>query len=827
METPGTLPPDFWSRLARDFFNSFQIPFSAILMDFLWPNRLLLVHSWFFACSPRSVLHILVGLMAGYTDRTDTERYNESVIAFSVYLAAVLARRLIFTLLHLTLLLAHFIWVNVAFANTCCAVIGALLYLIREGNLVPFSWNPKTGEKLEWLQCRAIVGFTNLSYGTVTTIISLWKNMASATRTAVNIFWRATVFVFAIFGMQMQLRKKFSYSATPVFDGIRLLRLQRKWPFLDLRAELVRHDLKYAPPYHAISYVWVHGPQDMRPIILNGMEFYVRGNVYDILWRCSSYFGPRLVWIDSICIDQTNPKEKSLQVQKMADIYKRAEDVLVCLGDAPGAWLALGLIWELNFILERYGETYLCYHHVPTFFQRRQIDKLLCARVHALLDLLYHPWFERAWVVQEVVVARHVNIFYGRYSIPWSSLYDCMKPIGCGPVFSALSAFDSARRSFTSAPPLLSLSRICLLVGYRMEFQSFGPNSLCFVLRQFIQWKAELGIDKIFAIIGIVDCGADLKRLVDYKRPGKEIIVELANYTLETGHAVEILDLAGIGWVRHDPTLPTWVVEWNTTRAAMPLSHPSLRYMQYKAAVDRPSSVVRGNNEQEIVVRGQFIDRIKILGLDILRRFGFSRDSSFSEIINYLDEINNVAQVSAPDPYHHLGNQPLREAIWRTIIGDRSDTERPAPASYEKIMTAQISLGQKLEPYISRDGPEMFFKDLPKEFESEFGTTGIREEIRRTNMEFQNIDFLFDHPVSQRSFCVTERGYIGMVPHLSKVGDIVCVFFGAQVPFVLRSIDLDQGSTERYQLVGESYIHGIMDGQAFGLDYDETDFTLV
>lgn len=39
-------------------------------------------------------------------------------------------------------------------------------------------------------------------------------------------------------------------------------------------------------------------------------------------------------------------------------------------------------------------------------------------------------------------------------------------------------------------------------------------------------------------------------------------------------------------------------------------------------------------------------------------------------------------------------------------------------------------------------------------------------------------------------------------------GDIVCVLFGAQVPFILRRKD------SRYQLVGESYVHGIMYGEA-------------
>ncbi|KAH8755177.1 hypothetical protein BGZ57DRAFT_933466 [Hyaloscypha finlandica] len=78
---------------------------------------------------------------------------------------------------------------------------------------------------------------------------------------------------------------------------------------------------------------------------------------------------------------------------------------------------------------------------------------------------------------------------------------------------------------------------------------------------------------------------------------------------------------------------------------------------------------------------------------------------------------------------------------------------------------------------------------------------------------------------SQRFF-MTEKGYMGIGPTGCANGDIVCVLLGGELPYVLRPV-----GNERYKMVGQCYMHGIMDGEvirgARGGQFVYKDFAIV
>ncbi|KAI4185415.1 MAG: hypothetical protein LQ346_005895 [Caloplaca aetnensis] len=77
----------------------------------------------------------------------------------------------------------------------------------------------------------------------------------------------------------------------------------------------------------------------------------------------------------------------------------------------------------------------------------------------------------------------------------------------------------------------------------------------------------------------------------------------------------------------------------------------------------------------------------------------------------------------------------------------------------------------------------------------------------KVDQAFRN-DFL--RIARNRKFCITKKRYMGWCPFDTKHGDRICLLFGGQTPYVVRK----QG--RGYRLLGEAYLHGVMDGEVLG-----------
>lgn len=78
-----------------------------------------------------------------------------------------------------------------------------------------------------------------------------------------------------------------------------------------------------------------------------------------------------------------------------------------------------------------------------------------------------------------------------------------------------------------------------------------------------------------------------------------------------------------------------------------------------------------------------------------------------------------------------------------------------------------------------------------------------------TQTQIDQRDFENSHSqwTQGRQFAVTEQGLMGWVPLAARVGDNVGLFAGCRVPFVMRAF------REGYKIVGDTYMHGMMDGE--------------
>ena len=84
--------------------------------------------------------------------------------------------------------------------------------------------------------------------------------------------------------------------------------------------------------YEALSYTW-GSPEQAHGIICDGVSFNVTENLYAALRRIRHLETTRTIWIDQICIDQSNILERNSQVAFMGTIYANASQVLIWLGE--------------------------------------------------------------------------------------------------------------------------------------------------------------------------------------------------------------------------------------------------------------------------------------------------------------------------------------------------------------------------------------------------------------------------------------------------------------------------------------------------------------
>lgn len=68
-----------------------------------------------------------------------------------------------------------------------------------------------------------------------------------------------------------------------------------------------------------------------------------------------------------------------------------------------------------------------------------------------------------------------------------------------------------------------------------------------------------------------------------------------------------------------------------------------------------------------------------------------------------------------------------------------------------------------------------------------------------------------------RRLIITEHEFLGLAPEMSKKRDLICILYGCSVPVVLRRMVDTVTDEEYFTFVGECYVHGIMDGEAFVL----------
>ncbi|KAK0736716.1 heterokaryon incompatibility, partial [Apiosordaria backusii] len=122
-----------------------------------------------------------------------------------------------------------------------------------------------------------------------------------------------------------------------------------------------------------LSYTWGQ-PEPKFSVLLNGVDFGVRENLYLALLRLRLPNKPFRIWIDAVCINQDGVEEREFQVSIMRHVYYLATYVIAWVGEESVTSDMVAWIKSIT------------------------AHGIVNSRWLGLLDLISRPWFSRVWI---------------------------------------------------------------------------------------------------------------------------------------------------------------------------------------------------------------------------------------------------------------------------------------------------------------------------------------------------------------------------------------------------------------------------------------------
>jgi hypothetical protein len=607
--------------------------------------------------------------------------------------------------------------------------------------------------------------------------------------------------------MRFKSRFKRSLKYKPLRRGsgeIRLIILQpAESSTTKVECKILHTTLTSGIEYIALSYAW-GDPNLRRPIFIDSHQVEVTNNLEDALRQFRRRDSPISLWVDAICINQEDLDERSHQVQIMKDIYSTAVGVFAWIGRADSASsLAYNFIGELvTKVLE---DNSSATQDTSAWIAQHVSPLLEHGAIRALADILHRPWFSRAWIVQEVVLAKDAKIWCGDSALPLNyfiiaagaiymygatimevaaaGMTHISHPEACG---LAIDRYDKLNRG------AYNIRTIATSIAERAQARPLA--TFYQIIRRFRPTECADPLDKIYAFLGLAsdshDEAADLP--VDYRMRPEDLFRSLTRSHLEKYKNLDILNDCS-GMTRLDG-FPSWTVHYRE-------HHPSAEMLFLESGEEVVFRAGSGTDPSfSFDATGTVI---------LLKGLDFDQVTQFGAVSDLLPEKQLNGEPYSPTTVQHqwqelVGLRPFFQAIESDVDTELENWIENAfyPTGCLKVDAFLRTLTMNPvadQTKVNFFDPKSNILMEDKMTKPELGPAGENDGYLRARCGLT---------CSQRRFFVTSKGYYGLGPATIEAGDKISVFFGSKTPLIVREED------GYHLLVGEAYVHGLMSGEA-------------
>jgi hypothetical protein len=154
--------------------------------------------------------------------------------------------------------------------------------------------------------------------------------------------------------------------------------------------------------YAAVSYTWGSNSRPCK-IIVNGSNMAVTKNAYLALRDLRDQEQDQILWVDALCINQSDNNERGQQVQQMGSIYSEAKRVIIWLGEATYdtdyIMYYMKKLEKESFKHASNGQEISDWANIWSVVVRDLSPGQRDLLVEGLQSLLHQSWFKRVWII--------------------------------------------------------------------------------------------------------------------------------------------------------------------------------------------------------------------------------------------------------------------------------------------------------------------------------------------------------------------------------------------------------------------------------------------
>lgn len=554
----------------------------------------------------------------------------------------------------------------------------------------------------------------------------------------------------------------------------------------------------------------------------------------------------------------------------MGDIYNHAQEVLVWLGEDASPLFCHDCValWTLE-LMAQFAMGFVDYgHQRPPSVAVEALLPFLGSAQGALLrnasgvrcscgksfdvnrdhrssetllarvanNIWTRPWFQRLWVIQETTKAASVTYHFGQHQISRRKL-----ELAAEIYLASIENLSRKYQLYSWKPTIERIWRLLTMEIHCSEFAGQQQNLLHQILqtsdflatevhdRSVASRKITAGMSlmgrcadelhtrgRIYAIRYLANVQSVNELKPDYTLSPTELWKKASIFVLTRFSYREADDpvadyaptllLALVGTQERNAGLPSWVPDFGQVNEEC--------RRKYQFYVREYRKFWSGGNA------------------NTLRSFEASPDSHSGSLHIQGTFHGKIIEISYGSEYQRV------EQEWGTILKYDSSRENPLRSTlipwylqcycFATSAAPGIKLGDTQWMQLLHHGQDVKHERLDSfnGFENAMvGEEATLESIgidKRTLFHAMQPFLSLSNPAgrhidSSRVMATTSMGNLGWIPNTSQSGDLVCVLRGAPFPFIVR-----ERGDGFYTLVGDAYIQGIMHGEAWPENDDET-----